>query len=213
MSIFNERLQELKDERGIQSKAIAEALNITPSKVSYYMRGVGEPPYELLNKFADFFDVTTDYLTGRTNQRDKNSEVTIESIKAKASQTITNTKRVPQIEIFSEDLYNILARLAELEADKNSYDDIWDSVKMWLSAMQDYCNYVKSLSDDPYPIDIAKETMDSLTNAYKMASSRIFNLLRDICIDDNVPLEIKKRVVMHSSFGIRPPEKIDNANE
>ncbi|MEA4921055.1 MAG: helix-turn-helix transcriptional regulator [Clostridiaceae bacterium] len=214
MSIFNERLQKLKEEKGMQSKDIAETFKITPSKVSYYMRGAGEPSYDLLIQFSNFFDVTTDYLIGRTNQRNKEAESAIENIKLKAGTEPHNKSRISEIENYSGILYNVLVRIANIEASEESYDDIWTSVKKWLDAMQNYCIYLETLPDDPYPIDIAKAVMDSLTESERIAAQRIFKMLRDICIDEekHVPQEIKKRVIMHSSFGIRPQKSLDSNN-
>lgn len=74
MLIFSERLKNLRDEKNVLSKDLAKDLNITESKLSYYMNGK-EPNFETLVKIADYFNVSTDYLVGRThlkNYEDKN---------------------------------------------------------------------------------------------------------------------------------------------
>lgn len=65
MSIFSERLQSLRKERGFSVQDLAEALNVTARAYQYYEQGQREPNYEKLTLLADFFQVSTDYLLGR----------------------------------------------------------------------------------------------------------------------------------------------------
>ncbi|MEL7610624.1 MAG: helix-turn-helix transcriptional regulator [Bacillota bacterium] len=66
MSLFNERLKELKETSGKTQATIAADLQITSQAFSYYING-REPNYDLLIKIADYFGTTTDYLLGRSN--------------------------------------------------------------------------------------------------------------------------------------------------
>ena len=52
------------------SKTMAELLNITPRNYQRYESGEVDPPTSKLIKLADYFDVSTDYLLGRTNNPD-----------------------------------------------------------------------------------------------------------------------------------------------
>lgn len=72
-----DRLQELRIEKGLQQKELAEILNIAKSSISMYERGKRVPSADILDAFADFFEVTTDYLMGRTNQKYFKAEDTI----------------------------------------------------------------------------------------------------------------------------------------
>jgi len=67
MPSFNERLMQLQNENKLLKKGIAEAVGI--SAMAYYRYETGErlPPSDILIKFADFFNVSTDYLLGRSN--------------------------------------------------------------------------------------------------------------------------------------------------
>jgi transcriptional regulator with XRE-family HTH domain len=51
MSIFHERLNQLKTEKGIQQNELANQLEITPQLLSYYMIK-REPKYDLLISIA-----------------------------------------------------------------------------------------------------------------------------------------------------------------
>ena len=63
---FGQILAELRENQGIPQKELASQLNISISTVSNYENGVHCPDFEMLCRIADHFDVTTDYLLGRT---------------------------------------------------------------------------------------------------------------------------------------------------
>jgi transcriptional regulator with XRE-family HTH domain len=67
--MFNKLLKELREERGLTQKKLAEGLNITRSAISGYEMGRNEPDHEMLKRIATFFDVTTDYLIGKEKVR------------------------------------------------------------------------------------------------------------------------------------------------
>lgn len=50
-------------------KDIASYLNITTSAYGFYEQGKRKPDMETLKKLADFFNVSTDYLIGRTDNK------------------------------------------------------------------------------------------------------------------------------------------------
>lgn len=61
------RLKSLRENRGIAQKFVAEKIGIKNNTLSGYENGTREPDAETLGKLADFYEVTTDYLLGRTN--------------------------------------------------------------------------------------------------------------------------------------------------
>lgn len=67
MQIFQQRLLELRKLNKLTQINIAEYLNISQPSYIRYENGSAEPSYENLVKLADLFDVTTDYLLGRTS--------------------------------------------------------------------------------------------------------------------------------------------------
>lgn len=68
MSKFSNRFKQLKDERKLTLKQLSDELNITIPNLSYYMKG-REPNYDTLISIANFFDVSTDWLIGRSDSR------------------------------------------------------------------------------------------------------------------------------------------------
>lgn len=66
MKIFQERLIEQRKLNKITQRQLAEYLQIAQPSYIRYENGSSEPSLETLVKIADFFDVSVDYLLGRT---------------------------------------------------------------------------------------------------------------------------------------------------
>ena len=61
------RLKELRRKRKISQLKLALDLNMNQNSISRYENCEREADYETLIKFADYFDVSLDYLLGRTD--------------------------------------------------------------------------------------------------------------------------------------------------
>lgn len=62
------RLKELRKKRKISQLKLALDLNMSQNSISRYETGEREADYETLIKFADYFDVSLDYLLGRSDR-------------------------------------------------------------------------------------------------------------------------------------------------
>ena len=60
------RLKELRKKKGISQLRLATDLNTTQNTISRYETGEREPGIDELIKIADYFNVSVDYLIGRT---------------------------------------------------------------------------------------------------------------------------------------------------
>ena len=60
------RLKELRKKKGLSQLRLATDLNTTQNTISRYETGEREPGIEELIKIADYFNVSVDYLIGRT---------------------------------------------------------------------------------------------------------------------------------------------------
>ena len=67
MKKFAERLKELRIEKGLSQGAVSKALGLTRNAFTNYEMGIREPSLEIVVKICDFFDVSADYLLGRTD--------------------------------------------------------------------------------------------------------------------------------------------------
>lgn len=59
-------MRKLMDQKGTTQNELAEYLSKTRQSISYYCDGSSSPDWETIVKIADFFNVSTDYLLGRT---------------------------------------------------------------------------------------------------------------------------------------------------
>lgn len=66
MKIFAERLLELRKEKGLSQAALAKKLGVSYAVVCYWETDRSEPTAPNLVKIADYFDVSVDFLLGRT---------------------------------------------------------------------------------------------------------------------------------------------------
>ena len=60
------RLKELRKKKGISQLRLATDLNTTQNTISRYETGEREPGVAELIKIADYFNISVDYLIGRT---------------------------------------------------------------------------------------------------------------------------------------------------
>ncbi len=67
MPNFQERLISLKKEKQVLQKEIADNLSISLRAYQDYEKGNAEPKMKYLIEIADYFDVSLDYLVGRTD--------------------------------------------------------------------------------------------------------------------------------------------------
>ena len=68
MSCFGERLKELRLEKGLSQKAVAQALGCNQSMICFWENRVNEPTESAIKKAALFFEVSADYLLGLSDE-------------------------------------------------------------------------------------------------------------------------------------------------
>ena len=61
------RLKELRKSRKLSQLRLATELNMNQNSISRYENEERQADYKTLIAFADYFDVSVDYLLGRTN--------------------------------------------------------------------------------------------------------------------------------------------------
>lgn len=70
--MFAKRLKELRIDAGLKQSELAKKLDISPSTIGMYEQGRRSADQETLLKISDFFNVSTDYLLGKSNEREIN---------------------------------------------------------------------------------------------------------------------------------------------
>ena len=71
-------LSELRKEKGMSQKEAAQQLGISQALLSHYEKGIRECGQSFLIKAADFYDVSCDYLLGRTVEKNSINTAAIE---------------------------------------------------------------------------------------------------------------------------------------
>lgn len=66
------RLKELRESRGISQVRLTIELNLNQNTVSRYENGMRQADYQTLEAIADYFNVSLDYLFGRTENPEIN---------------------------------------------------------------------------------------------------------------------------------------------
>ena len=64
------RLKELRKARNISQLKLALDLDMNQNSISRYETGERQADYETLIRFAEYFDISLDYLLGRTDSPD-----------------------------------------------------------------------------------------------------------------------------------------------
>lgn len=67
MATFRDRLRHLRTLAGYSQQDLADIMNVTKQTISQYERGVRKPDQDTLLELCDIFNVSTDYLLGKTD--------------------------------------------------------------------------------------------------------------------------------------------------
>lgn len=66
-SSFSERVKKLRIENGLSQRKLSEMIGMSETGIQNYELKTRTPTMEALTRLADFFDVSTDYLLGRSD--------------------------------------------------------------------------------------------------------------------------------------------------
>ena len=64
-----DRLKDLREDSDLTQTELAKILDCAQTTYSRYETGITSVPVDVLIKLADFYQVSIDYITGRTNER------------------------------------------------------------------------------------------------------------------------------------------------
>lgn len=67
MSTFAKRLRELRTQYGYSQQDLADKMDATKQMISQYERGVRKPDLDTLTALCDIFNVSSDYLMGKSD--------------------------------------------------------------------------------------------------------------------------------------------------
>ena len=111
MNIFAIKIKELRTENNLSQADLAKVLNYTQSNICEWEKGTVEPKATALQNIANYFNVSIDYLLGRTDElgallvSSTNFQTT-----PKEQQMITSYRKLPAQS--QEYVYGIIQNLA-----------------------------------------------------------------------------------------------------
>lgn len=71
MTIFSERLKKVRTSKKMSQADVAHQLDMSKISISNYERGIRKPDMTILNKLANLYQVSTDWLLGNVGDIDK----------------------------------------------------------------------------------------------------------------------------------------------
>ena len=66
---FSQALSRLRREKGVSQRQAAQALEVSQALLSHYENGIREPGLAFVSRACDYYQVSADYLLGRTGER------------------------------------------------------------------------------------------------------------------------------------------------
>ncbi|WP_168081300.1 helix-turn-helix domain-containing protein [Massilimicrobiota sp. SW1139] len=66
------RINDLRIDNDLSIAQLARNINVSPRSLQYYLKGQYELPIPILLDIANYFNVSTDYLLGRTDNKEIN---------------------------------------------------------------------------------------------------------------------------------------------
>ncbi|WP_400246232.1 helix-turn-helix domain-containing protein [Niallia sp. JL1B1071] len=98
---FPERLRYLRKSAKISQQTLGNAMNVTKVSISGYETGNRKPDTDTLQKLADYFDVSIDYLLGRSETKETratyHSKTMEKEITIKEATILTQLQKYPTL--------------------------------------------------------------------------------------------------------------------
>lgn len=110
LSVFPERLRQLRIETDLTQQELSKNLNVSQQIIGLWERGERKPKIEAITNIAEYFNVSPKYLIGETNNR-KIETIELEAEDKLFKATIKDLDLTPeQKEEFKESIYHFILR-------------------------------------------------------------------------------------------------------
>lgn len=111
--MISKRLKTLREDKDLSQKDLASFLGVSPSTIGMYESDKRTPDSEMLKRIADYFNVSLDYLLGRTNipnaeaKYDKKYSEEVETIAAHLEEKAKNITphKMKMLKRYIDDLF------------------------------------------------------------------------------------------------------------
>ena len=81
--MFGKRLKKLREEKKLTQEQLGKLVNLSQQTIGHYEVNRAKPDLETMRRLAEIFNVSTDYLLGRTDSR--NESASIEKVRSAVS--------------------------------------------------------------------------------------------------------------------------------
>lgn len=166
LQIFGQRLKELREERGISQRELAEIIGISKGAVYYYESDGRAPDIVTLEKLCDYFEVSADYLLGRTNAR--TPKLKLKSVCEKVGLSDKSVLMLARLKKDKCSRLRIINLLLEQAADDIEDDYEFDGIFEG-SVLNAVCRYLDGSTD----IYLSEEFEDYATDPRRYARIRL----------------------------------------
>ena len=112
INMFPIRLKELRSNKGISQAKLAKELGVSVGAVGNWESGIRLPDAKTIQRIADYFNATTDYLLGRTDE--KKTAPNELSLSTEQQDLITSVSELP-----AEDVKKTLEYVEFLKSKQN----------------------------------------------------------------------------------------------
>ncbi len=111
-AVFHRIITILRKERGISQKQAAADLGVSQALLSHYEKGIRECGLDFLSRIADYYEVSTDYLLGRTIKRTPTEYAPEEPEEPARSRTsVANRVNLSLLKSSADVIYDLLGQL------------------------------------------------------------------------------------------------------
>lgn len=130
---FSRSLSFLRQEKGVSQRVAAQDLGVSQALLSHYENGIREPGFQFLLRACEYYNVSSDFLLGRTLARDGTVILNAESL--------PDSSQIREAESISNNLALLSKRLVN-----NSVDLLFELLASTKQeeAIQVACNYLST---------------------------------------------------------------------
>ncbi|HBJ1648630.1 helix-turn-helix domain-containing protein [Clostridium botulinum] len=121
--LLKDRLKELRIEKNLLQKDLANFLNITTSAYGYYEQGKRIPDSDTVKKIADFFNVSLDYLIGNSDIKESAEILINNNLSTKANNSPIDDKLIEKLKNLDDESKKELEKYMDLLKLKESMDE------------------------------------------------------------------------------------------
>ena len=172
-SVFSRRLRSLIEEKNISKQKLADEIGVSRQAISQYCDGSTVPNADKLLKIAEYFNVSLDYLVGKTEAKTDNKDV-----KFICDYTGLNEKAIEILNkihvIYKLDFLSFLIINSDIVFDVEDYKTSLDSNEKYLTInIEKLTSNIKNFIDSNKTKPIDEESVNDLTemienNYYKL---------------------------------------------